>query len=141
LQNIRQILNAFGPPQYPNKASLEYEEGLGGNIAVGNKARNLSEGQVSEIADEIAVRLRKPVRADGANQPRRTGAYVMGLASGILLALSGPLLRPIMRSAVKSGILVGRYARQVGSGIKEQFEDIMAEAEAELEKEESEKEV
>jgi hypothetical protein len=40
-----------------------------------------------------------------------------------------------MRSAVKSGILVGRYARQVGSNMKEEFEDIVAEAESELDKE------
>jgi hypothetical protein len=43
-----------------------------------------------------------------------------------------------MRSAVKGGILVGRYARQVGSSMKEEFEDIVAEAEADLEKEKGE---
>jgi hypothetical protein len=43
-----------------------------------------------------------------------------------------------MRSAVKGGILVGRYAKQVGSSMKEEFEDIAAEAEAELDKEKGE---
>ena len=108
---------------------------------MGNKGRNLSEDQASEIAEQVVVRLRKPVGANGANQRRRTGTYMVGLASGIVLALSGPLLRPIMRSVVKGGIVVARYARQVGSGIKEDFEDIVSEAEAALEKEQREKEV
>jgi hypothetical protein len=43
-----------------------------------------------------------------------------------------------MRSAVKGGILVGRYARQLGSNMKEEFEDIVAEAEADLDKEKGE---
>jgi len=43
-----------------------------------------------------------------------------------------------MRSAVKGGILAGRYARQVGSNMKEEFEDIVAEAEAELDQEKGE---
>jgi hypothetical protein len=110
-------------------------------LTVGNKARNFSEEQASEIAEQIAVRLTRPVRGQGAGQPRRTGAYVVGFASGIVLALGGPLLRPVMRSAVKGGILVGRYARQVGATLKEEFEDIVAEAEAELEKQEREKEM
>ena len=59
-------------------------------------------------------------------------AYLVGGASGLVFALAAPLLRPVMRSAVKGGILVGRYARQVGSSMKEEFEDIVAEAEADL---------
>jgi hypothetical protein len=43
-----------------------------------------------------------------------------------------------MRSTVKGGILIGRYARQVGSGLREQFEDIVAEAEADLDQEQAE---
>jgi hypothetical protein len=112
-----------------------------GGYHVGNKARKLSDEQASEIADQIAVQLRKPLRTDGTNQRRRSGAYFVGLGSGVVLALAGPLLRPLMRSTVKGGIVVGRYARQVGSTIKEEFEDIVAEAEAELEKEQREKEV
>lgn len=104
---------------------------------MGNKSKNLSEEQVSEIAARIGAQLKqKQVPAtDGANRPGRINAYLAGTASGIVLALAAPFLRPVMRRAIKGGILVGRYARQVGSGMKEDFEDIVAEAEAELDKE------
>jgi Protein of unknown function (DUF5132) len=112
---------------------------------MGNKAKNLSEEQISQIAERVgAQRKQKQVSArDGTNRPGRMSAYLMGGASGLVLALAAPFLRPVMRSAVKGGILVGRYARQVGSSMKEEFEDIAAEAEAELDKEkgESKKEV
>ena len=104
---------------------------------MGNKTKNLSDEQVSQIAEQIGTQLkRKQVPAtDGANRPGRMGAYLVGAASGLALALAGPLLRPLMRSAVKGGIILGRYARQVGSSMKEEFEDVVAEAEAELDKE------
>jgi hypothetical protein len=107
---------------------------------MGNKAKNLSEEQISQIAERIgSQRKQKQVSArDGANRPGRMSAYLMGGASGLVLALAAPFLRPVMRSAVKGGILVGRYARQVGSSMKEEFEDIAAEAEAELNKEKME---
>jgi Protein of unknown function (DUF5132) len=109
---------------------------------MGNKAKNLSEEQASQIAERIAAQLKqKQVWATGgANRPGRIGAYLVGAASGLVLALAAPLLRPVMRSAVKGGILAGRYARQVGSNMKEEFEDIVAEAEAELDREKGESE-
>jgi hypothetical protein len=102
-----------------------------------NKSKNLSQEQVSQIADRIGVQLKQgQVSAtNGANRPGRMSAYLVGAASGLVLALAAPFLRPFMRRAVKGGILVGRYAREVGSSMKEEFEDIVAEAEAELEKE------
>ena len=112
---------------------------------MGKKAKNLSEEQVSQIAERIGAQMeQKRVSAtdgthrpgrDGTNRPGRMSAYLVGGASGLALALAAPLLRPVMRSAVKGGILVGRYARQVGSNMKEEFEDIVAEAEADLDKE------
>ena len=120
---------------------------------MGKKAKNLSEEQVSQIAERIGAQMeQKQVSAtdgthrsgqdgttrsgrDGTNRPGRMSAYLVGGASGLALALAAPLLRPVMRSAVKGGILVGRYARQVGSNMKEEFEDIVAEAEADLDKE------
>jgi GGDEF domain-containing protein len=107
---------------------------------MGNKAKNLSEEQASQIAERIAAQLKqKQVWATGgANRPGRMGAYLVGAASGLVLALAAPLLRPVVRSAVKGGILVGRHARQVGSTMKEEFEDIVAEAEAELDQEKAE---
>ena len=112
---------------------------------MGKKAKNLSEEQISQIAERIGtqVKQKQASATKGADRPGRMSAYLVGGASGVALALAAPLLRPVMRSAVKGGILVGRYARQLGSNMKEEFEDIVAEAEADLDKEngESKKEV
>jgi hypothetical protein len=113
---------------------------------MGKKQNKLGEDQVSEIAERVEAQLEKkqapttagPGRLGQGRASGRGGAYLMGAASGLVLALAAPFLRPVMRSAVKGGILVGRYARQVGSGMKEEFEDIVAEAEADLEKEKGE---
>jgi hypothetical protein len=107
---------------------------------MGNKSKNLSEEQVAQIADRIGVQLKQKQAPNSArpNRSGRTSAYLMGAASGLVLALAAPFLRPVMRSAVKGGILAGRYARQVGSNMKEEFEDIVAEAEAELDQEKGE---
>jgi hypothetical protein len=110
---------------------------------MGKKAKNLSEKQASQIADRIGAQLQQKqvLATGGANRQGRMGAYLVGAASGLVLTLAAPLLRPVMRSAVKGGILVGRYARQVGSTVKEEFEDIVAEAKTELDKENRESEV
>jgi hypothetical protein len=47
------------------------------------------------------------------------------------------LLRPAARTAVKGGIRVGRYAKKIASNVKEEFEDIAAEAQAEVDREEN----
>jgi hypothetical protein len=47
------------------------------------------------------------------------------------------MLRPAARSAVKAGIKVGRHAKKVGSSLKEEFEDIAAEAQADLDRQNS----
>jgi hypothetical protein len=110
---------------------------------MGKKAKELREEQVSQIAERVEAQLQQKhaPTTPGANRLgqrsayRRRGAYLMGAASGLVLALAAPLLRPLMRSTVKGGILVGRYAWQVGSGLKEEFEDIVAEAQADLDTE------
>lgn len=73
-----------------------------------------------------------------ARPPRTPGvksAYLWGAASGVALAVFAPMLRPAARSVVKSGIKVGRYAKKVGSNLKEEFEDIAAEAQDDLNRE------
>ena len=62
----------------------------------------------------------------------RKSAYFWGAASGVAFALFAPLLRPAARSAVKGGIRVGRYAKKVAANIKEEFEDIAMEAQADI---------
>jgi hypothetical protein len=115
---------------------------------MGKKTKNLNEEQVSQIAERVEAQLQQkqaPIKT-GGNRVRqksaygRRSAYLMGAASGLVLALAAPFLRPVMRSTVKGGILVGRHARQVGSGLKEEFEDIVAEAQADLDKDKRESE-
>jgi hypothetical protein len=76
-------------------------------------------------------------KAKGGGTPSRKSAYVWGAASGVVLALFAPMLRPAARSAVKGGIKVGRYAKKVASNVKEEFQDIAAEAQADLDLEEN----
>lgn len=68
---------------------------------------------------------------------RRTGVYVLGVASGLAVALFAPLLRPAARSAMRGGILIGRHGKKVASSLREEFEDLAAEARADLEREEN----
>jgi hypothetical protein len=65
----------------------------------------------------------------------RTSAYFIGAASGVAFALFAPMFRPAARSAVKGGIQLGRYAKKVASNVKEEFEDIAMEAQADLDRE------
>ena len=67
----------------------------------------------------------------------RRSAYFWGAASGVAFALFAPMLRPAARSAVKGGIRLGRYAKKVASNVKEEFEDIAVEAQADLDREEN----
>ena len=69
--------------------------------------------------------------------PGRKSAYVLGVASGVAVALYAPFLRPAARRAVKGFIHLGRYTKKVASNVKEQFEDLSAEAQAEIDREEN----
>jgi Protein of unknown function (DUF5132) len=74
-----------------------------------------------------------------ANAAVRRSAYLWGAASGVALALFAPVFRPAARSAVKGGIRVGRYTKKLASNVKEEFEDIASEAQADLDREEKTK--
>ena len=67
----------------------------------------------------------------------RKSAYFWGAASGVAFALFAPMLRPAARTAIKGSIRVGRYAKKVASNVKEEFEDIASEAQADLDREEN----
>jgi hypothetical protein len=45
------------------------------------------------------------------------------------------MFRPAAKSAIRGGIRVGRYAKKVASNVKEEFEDLAAEAQADLQNE------
>jgi hypothetical protein len=69
-----------------------------------------------------------------ATAPGRKSAYVLGIASGVAVALFAPLLRPAARKAVKGFIHIGRHTKKVASHVKEELEDITAEVQAEMDR-------
>jgi hypothetical protein len=100
----------------------------------------LSHEQGNESAEggksqEQETRQSKPTGVKGAYLTGLKGAYLWGAASGLALAVFAPMLRPTAKAVVKSGIRIGRRATKVGLNLKEEFEDITAEAQADLERE------
>ena len=65
----------------------------------------------------------------------------MGAASGVVAAFFAPLLtkqlRPVVRGAIKGGIVTGRYVQKVAEGVVEDLQDITAEAKAQLAQEQT----
>ena len=111
----------------------------------------LSKKSIAAIADEMETRLNKTRRvvSVGAESPH-TGnignagnngrkLFFWGAASGVAVALAVPLFgkqaRPAVRGAIKGGILAGRYAKRFTMGIKEDVQDLTAEAKADLDAE------
>lgn len=57
----------------------------------------------------------------------------LGFVAGMLVAPQvKKLLRPVVKEVVKAGMVVGTQIQQVASGVKEDLEDITAEASAEV---------
>jgi gas vesicle protein len=57
----------------------------------------------------------------------------LGFVAGMLVAPGvKKILRPIFKEVVKAGMVVGTQIQQVASGVKEDLEDITAEASAEI---------
>jgi hypothetical protein len=79
----------------------------------------------------------------GGSKPRGKGGFVAGALSGAAFAVLAPLfskrLRPVVRRAIKGGIVTGRYVQKVAEGVVEDFQDITAEARAEIAKNEAAK--
>jgi hypothetical protein len=69
--------------------------------------------------------------------------FLMGAFSGVAVAVLAPLftkqLRPVVRGAIKGGIVTGRYVQKVAEGVVEDLHDITAEAKAEIAKDETPK--
>jgi uncharacterized protein DUF5132 len=67
--------------------------------------------------------------------------FFLGAASGLAVAFFAPLfskqLRPLTRGLVKGGIKMGQQVQKTVVGLKEEFEDIAAEAKAEVDQEQS----
>lgn len=86
-----------------------------------------------EASAESGKSQEKEIRQGTGSGVKR--AYLWGAASGLALAVFAPMLRPTAKAVVKGGIKVGRRAKKVGFSLKEEFEDIAAEAQADLDRE------
>ena len=107
-----------------------------------NKA-TLDKKSIAAIVDEVESRLQWPDNSKEADTSPASkkghpgkGVFLWGAASGLALAAAAPILsrqaKPVVRGAIKSGILAGRYMQKTASGIKEDVQDIAAEAKADL---------
>jgi hypothetical protein len=110
----------------------------------------LDKRSIAAIADEIEVRLRDTsgtaspeVKGFKRESPTTTKSrrgskkvFFWGAASGLAVAFAAPLLgkkgKPATRGAIKGGIAAGRYLRRVASTVKEDLQDLTAEARADL---------
>jgi hypothetical protein len=72
----------------------------------------------------------------GGSKVKSKGDFLLGALSGVAAAVIAPLftkqLRPVVRGAIKGGIVTGRYFQKVAEGVVEDLQDITAEAKAEL---------
>ena len=80
-------------------------------------------------------------RDAGGTKIKSKGDFLLGALSGVAAAVIAPLftkqLRPVVRGAIKGGIVTGRYVQKVAEGVVEDFQDITAEAKAELAEQEA----
>jgi hypothetical protein len=98
------------------------------------------------MSDHHAVQQTSPSEqaSDAKGQAGKSkSGFLMGALSGVVMAAMAPLLtkqlRPVVRGAIKGGIVTGRYVQKVAEGVVEDFQDITAEARAEIAKDETPK--
>jgi hypothetical protein len=109
----------------------------------------LDETSIASVTDQVETRLRQTPAARSVpvpvpvieNEQRHAGrkVFFLGAASGLAFALVAPLFgkqaRPAVRGAIKGGMLAGRYVKRVASSVKEDIQDIAAEAKSDLDAE------
>jgi hypothetical protein len=113
-----------------------------------NKTENnkvvLSKKSIGAIADQVEARMQAGKASNEVSAaPKETHAgkkvFFWGAASGLAFAFAAPLLskqaRPAVRGAIKGGLLAGRYVQKVASSVKEDVQDLSAEAKADLDAE------
>jgi len=54
-------------------------------------------------------------------------------AAALFKAVGGPILRPVVKGVVKTGIILGRQAQEFAAEVTEDIQDVAAEASSELE--------
>jgi Protein of unknown function (DUF5132) len=60
---------------------------------------------------------------------RPTTSFLLGAVAGPLI---GTVLRPLLREVIKGGLLIAREVQKVADEVKEDYEDMKAEASADL---------
>lgn len=105
----------------------------------------LSKKSINAIANQVEQRLTqdtgKPASAEITGRTEKDGRgnkklFFWGAASGLAFAVTAPLLgrqaRPAVRGAIKGGLVAGRYFQRVASSVKEDVQDLTAEAKSDL---------
>jgi hypothetical protein len=105
----------------------------------------LSTESVGALADELEARWHRSdnsrANPESMGHPNGRGKrlFFWGAASGLAFAVAAPLLskqaRPALREIMKGGLAAGKYIQKTASNIKEQVEDLAAEAKADLDRE------
>jgi hypothetical protein len=105
----------------------------------------LTTESVGALADELEARWhrsengRSNVLSAAHANGRGKRLFFWGAASGLAFTVAAPLLskqaRPALREIMKGGLVAGKYIRKTASNLKEQVEDIAAEAKADLDRE------
>src|SRR5437762_10021134 len=91
---------------------------------------SLDSKSIKKIAAQVAQNMRQngdEVAGSGAKASAkgRTGksGFFWGAVSGVAVVVAAPLFskqfRPVVRGAIKGGIVTGRYVRKVAEGVKE----------------------
>jgi hypothetical protein len=105
----------------------------------------LSKKSINAIADQVQLRLTqddgrsqsssRTVRAEESGHNNKK-VFFWGALSGLVVAVAAPAIgkgaRPAVRGAIKGGLVAGRYFQRVASSVKEDIQDITAEAKADL---------
>jgi hypothetical protein len=108
-----------------------------------NKTKaTLDKKSISAIADQVEARMRQapantvPKAQDSKDGHGGKSVFFWGAASGLALAFAAPLVgrqaKPLVKGAIKGGIAAGRYVQKVSSTVKEDVQDLAAEARADL---------
>jgi hypothetical protein len=109
----------------------------------GKNKKTLDSESIQKIAAQVEQNMRKSgteAENGGGKSSGKTGTgksrFFWGALSGVAFAAVAPLfgkpLRPVVRGAIKGGIASGRYVRKLAEGMKEDLQDLSAEAKAEL---------
>jgi sensor domain CHASE-containing protein len=106
---------------------------------------SLDEKSIRKIAAQVEQNMRTRGGSDASDAGNKRssgrtskGGFLWGAVSGIAVAAAAPLfskqLRPAVRGAIKGGIATGRYVQKISQGVREDLQDLTAEAKADLDK-------